>query len=432
MTLFPNSASGPAGQEFQLEDTTKGIPGGTKPFPISGIAAHKWNVLREDLPFPLMVLKRSALLNNAHVMHAFLQEHRLSIAPHAKTHMSPQLIDLQLSSGAWGITAATVSQLQVFRRFGVSRIILANQLVGRQNIRYIVDEINADPDFEFYCLVDSVAGVKHLVSHLHQFGLRRPVKVLLEGGCWGGRTGCRTIEQAREVIAELRGVQPWLALAGVEGFEGVISRDTPGEAVEQVNLFMAWLIELLAQLQPEDLYGADEIILSAGGSGYFDLVAKAFHLVGFFLPKRVVLRSGCYLTHDSHDYRQLHQQMVARGWHGPQFQPALEVWSYVQSIPEPGLAILTMGKRDCPYDLSLPIPSRRYRPNESDLNLQACTITRVNDQHAYMTFPDGTDLRFGDMVASGISHPCTAFDKWRFIPVVNDQYDVVDAIQTYF
>ena len=143
MTLFANSASGPAGQEFQLEGTTKGIPGGTKPFPLSGIAAHKWNVLREDLPFPLMVLKRSALLNNAHVMHAFLQEHRLSIAPHAKTHMSPQLIDLQLSSGAWGITAATVSQLQVFRRFGVSRIILANQLVGRQNIR--VNLISAGP-----------------------------------------------------------------------------------------------------------------------------------------------------------------------------------------------------------------------------------------------------------------------------------------------
>ena len=283
-----------------------------------------------------MVLKRSVLDNNAQVVHAFLQEHHLSIAPHAKTHMSPQLIDLQLSCGAWGITAATVNQLQVLRRFGVNRIILANQLVGRQNIRYIVDEINADPDFEFYCLVDSVAGVKHLVSHVQQFVLRRPVKVLLEGGCWGGRTGCRTIEQAREVIAELRAVQQWLTLASVEGFEGVISRDTPGEAVEQVNLFMAWLIDLLAEVQPEDLSGADEIILSVGGSGYFDLVAKAFHSVEFFLPKHVVLRSGCYLTHDSHDYSQLHQQMVGRGWHGPSSNPLSKSGPASSQFPSPG------------------------------------------------------------------------------------------------
>jgi D-serine dehydratase len=42
------------------------------------------------------------------------------------------------------------------------------------------------------------------------------------------------------------------------------------------------------------------------------------------------------------------------------------------------------------------------------------------------------DLRFGDMIASGISHPCTAFDKWRFIPIVDDEYNVVDGLITYF
>ncbi len=135
--------------EYQLDDTVKGIPGGTKPFPLSQIVDRKWNVLREDLPFPLMVLKRSALLNNIQVMKNFLQDHQLSIAPHAKTHMSPQLIDLQLSSGAWAITAATVNQVQVFRQFGIGRIVLANQLVGRQNVRYVVEEINADSGFDF-------------------------------------------------------------------------------------------------------------------------------------------------------------------------------------------------------------------------------------------------------------------------------------------
>jgi D-serine dehydratase len=212
----------------------------------------------------------------------------------------------------------------------------------------------------------------------------------------------------------------------------VISRDNLAEAANTVDDFLAFLKALLAELRPEDLSGVHEVILSAGGSGYFDLVPKAFHSADTFLPKRIVLRSGCYLTHDSHFYQQYTEQMIVRGWHGPQLLAALELWSYIQSIPEPGLAILTMGKRDCPYDLSLPTPSRRYRAQERELELAGCQITRLNDQHAYMTFPDGMDLRIGDMIASGISHPCTAFDKWRFIPVVDDEYDVVDAVVTYF
>jgi D-serine dehydratase len=426
-----NTASNLAGM-YLIDGTTKGIPGGTQPFPLSQIAQRKWNVLSEDMPFPLMVLKRSALMHNVRAMNNFLQEHQLSISPHAKTHMSPQLAELQLSSGAWAITAATVNQLQAFRRFGVERIILANQLVGRQNVRAVIEAINSDPAFDFYCLVDSVEAVKHLADLAQEYGLARPIKVFLEGGSWGGRAGVRTLAEARGVIAELRKVKQLVALAGIEGFEGVISDDNPSEAARRISAYLSFLTDLLAGLNAEDFPNAKEVILSAGGSAYFDLVAKAFHGVEFSLPKRILLRSGCYLTHDSGMYREFHEHLLARESHGPRFEPALEIWSYVQSIPEPGLGILTMGKRDCPYDYSLPLPLRRYRGKENCLDVSSSRITRVNDQHAYLSFEEGLDLRFGDMIACGISHPCTAFDKWRFIPVVNDEYDVVEGIVTYF
>ena len=431
MSSIAKNAAQSAG-EFQLDHTVKGIPGGTKPFPLSRIAERNWNVLREDLPFPVMVLKHSALLHNVQVMKDFLEGHQLSIAPHAKTHMSPQLVQLQLSHGAWAITAGTVSQVQVFRQFGVSRIVLANQLVGRQNVRYVVEEINSDHNFDFYCLVDSVEGVKQLGLLAQEFGLRRPIKVLLEGGYFGGRAGCRTLREARQVITAIKEVPHLVHLAGVEGFEGSISADDPMEAAARVSKYLGFFKDLLAELRPEDLPGATEIILSAGGSGYFDMVAKSFQALDTFLPKRILLRSGCYLTHDSHMYREYQEQRMIRGWRGPQLKAALEIWSYVQSIPEEGLAILTMGKRDCPYDYFLPVPLRRHRAGRGEHTLSGCRITRLNDQHAYMSFPNGTDLQFGDMIASGISHPCTAFDKWRFIPIVNDQYDVVDGLLTYF
>lgn len=428
-------------QETVIDGQVKGIPGGVEPFPLGQIAQQSWNVLREDLPFPLMVLKQSALENNLQVMQSYLQERNASLAPHGKTTMAPQLFDLQLRAGAWGITVSTVNQIQVCRDFGVQRVLLANQLVGRQNVRYVVQEINADPRFDFYCLVDSPELVKQLAGQAKEFKLQRPLKVLLEGGFVGGRTGCRTREEAREVLSRLRDVQDLLLLAGVEGFEGILSLAGKGfggiagefleELTRAIDSYLFFVTGLLEELKPTDLPGATEIILTAGGSAYFDRVIEVFEQADFFLPKRIVLRSGCYLTHDSGVYERFHDQLERRGWKG-KLRPALEIWSLVQSLPETGLAILTMGKRDCPYDMGFPRPQKVFRADSGERELEGCKITALNDQHAYMEFPRAADLRVGDMIASGISHPCTAFDKWRFIPVVNDDYDVIDGILTFF
>jgi len=35
-------------------------------------------------------------------------------------------------------------------------------------------------------------------------------------------------------------------------------------------------------------------------------------------------------------------------------------------------------------------------------------------------------------VCLGISHPCTAFDKWQLIPVVDEEYRIVDVVRTFF
>jgi D-serine deaminase-like pyridoxal phosphate-dependent protein len=45
-------------------------------------------------------------------------------------------------------------------------------------------------------------------------------------------------------------------------------------------------------------------------------------------------------------------------------------------------------------------------------------------------------MRIGDVVRLGLSHPCTAFDKWRLVPVITDHTQpdpyVVDLIHTFF
>ena len=422
-----------------LDDTLKGMPGDVDPFPVSAAGARRWNLLAEDLPLPLAVLKRSAMDHNSAWMRRFLDTSGAVLAPHGKTTMSPQLFHRQIGDGAWGITLATVDQIQVARRFGIQRILLANQLVGKQAIRYIMEALGRDPDFDFYCLVDSVDGVRILGEAARAAGLRRPLQVLLEGGVAGRRTGCRSHEEAMTVARAVRDFAPQLALRGVEGFEGVIHGSTEAETEASIAAFIEFLGEIARGCDAEGLFAEGPVILSAGGSAFYDIVARVFAALDLGRETLTVIRSGCYLTHDSIMYTALARQMLAR-WPeardlGEPPRAALEVWAYVQSRPEPGRVILTLGKRDSSYDAGLPKPLAWYRPGGRggpEELVDGCTSVEMNDQHLFMDVPDSAPLAMGDMVAFGISHPCLTFDKWQVIPIVDDDYNVVSAIRTFF
>jgi D-serine dehydratase len=190
----------------------------------------------------------------------------------------------------------------------------------------------------------------------------------------------------------------------------------------------------------EGLFGTREILVTAGGSSYFDLVARGFQeLHGLSLPLVPVLRSGCYLTSDHGMYQRHIEALDAREGVAPGegLRPALEIWSVVQSRPEPGLAILTMGKRDASHDAGLPLPLWHHRPGPGAAHAlpDGCAIVKMNDQHAYLQLPDGPVremLAVGDLVGCGISHPCTTFDRWPLLLAVDDDYAVQFALNTFF
>lgn len=416
-----------------LDGRTKGIPSTTAPFALKDIASKGWNVLREDLPLPLLVLKRANLDHNAAVFGEYLAGNHLSLAPHGKTTMSPQIFAEQLANGAWGITAATANQVQVMRAYGVKRVILANQLVGKTNVLTIAHEINTDPEFDFLCFVDSVAQLQNMSGYLEETALHHPIRLLIEVGVPGGRTGVRDAAEALALADAIAAADASkFRFAGLATFEGVV----PGldRSVVPVADLADTILDIARALPKSHYQGLDEFILSGGGSSYFDIIAERFSKLSLDVPVRVLLRSGCYVTNDSGSYKATQDAAKAdphRVWKS-ELKPALEAWAYVQSRPEPGLAFLTMGKRDIPYDAGLPKPFALYRPGVGFLEVGQCEVFATNDQHAYIRLGPGTDWRVGDMVASGISHPCTAFDKWRFIPIVDDAYDVIDGVLTFF
>ena len=422
-----------------LNGLCKGLPPGTAPLRLGDVGAQGWNLLAQDLPLPLAVLKQSALRHNGAWMRRFLEASGAKLSPHGKTSMSPQLFARQLDDGAWAITVATVQQLEVCRRFGFGRVILANQLIGPGAIRYVLAELKRDPGFDFYCLVDSVDGVELLADAASRAAVGRPLQVLLEGGTPGGRTGARQLQEALAVARAAKRAAPYLALRGVEGFEGLIAGADDAAQDRAVAEFLDYLVAIARAVAAEDLFAPGPVLLTAGGSAFYDLVVERFQAAGIEREIMIVTRSGCYLTHDSGLYEAFFRRLQGRapevGELGKGPRAAFEVWAYVQSRPEPAKAILTMGQRDVGRDAAWPTPLKWFRPGLHEAPVPApggSEVTGMNDQHTHMAVAGDSPYRVGDMVGFGVSHPCTTFDKWDVIPLIDDAYNVVGAIKTFF
>ncbi len=417
--------------EQLLQPGVKGLPI-AEPMRQGAIPVQGWNVLRADTSFPVALLKHAALEHNLAWMRSFCERHGVALAPHGKTTMCPQLFGAQLANGAWGMTLATAGQVQLAHRFGVRRVLLANQLVAKADIDSVLRLMHDDPDFELLLLADSAEGVQRLSQAAGARALARPLALLVELGLPGKRAGCRTLDEAMAVARAIHAA-PDLRLAGIEGYEGLLS------APDAVSEFAGRLVTLMRLAQAEGLFEPGEIVLSAGGSAYFDLVARTFAAVATSgQPVRAILRSGCYLTSDHGAYDRHAADINAREQRGEGLRPALEVWSMVQSRPEPTLAILTMGKRDASYDVELPIALMSHRPGPGrPMSLPpGCAIVKMNDQHAYLRLPADdpvcATLAVGDLIGCGISHPCTTFDKWALMLAVDDDYNVRYALNTFF
>jgi D-serine dehydratase len=393
------------------------------------IARREWNLLREDLSLPTAVLYQEKLLHNLNWMQQFITAYGVKLAPHGKTTMAPKLFDLQLKGGAWGITLATAHQVSVAYQHGVRRVLMANQLVGKQNMA-IISSLLEDEAFDFYCLVDSAEQVEQLGKFYRE--KRQRLQVLIELGVEGGRTGVRDAEQLQSVLTALDDWREHLVLCGIEVYEGVLKDEA------SVRGFLQRAVDITRKLALEKRFGSQRILLTGAGSAWYDVVADVFSKAALGDAVDVVLRPGCYLTHDVGIYREAQQEIlkrnpIAQEMHSS-LQPALQLWAYVQSIPEKERAIVALGKRDAAFDAGLPTPVLRYRPGTAAPVAvpSAWELTKMMDQHAYLQIADGDDIRVGDMIGFDISHPCLTFDKWRALPVLNGEYEVIDVVQTFF
>ncbi|WP_405950281.1 amino acid deaminase [Streptomyces prunicolor] len=409
----------------RVDHRFKGLPPDADGVTVAELSAQRRNLFTDGFTTPVLALSAERLDHNLRLMETYATRHGLAFAPHGKTSMAPQLFHRQLAHGAWGITLAVPHQVRVARQFGIDRIFLANELVDPSALKWISSELDTDEDFRFICYVDSVRGVELMDAALR--GAARPLDVVVELAAGeGARTGVRT-EAECAAVADAVAAVGTLRLVGVAGYEGEVPEADP----ERVHAWLRRLVYLAVEFDKGGRFqGVDEIVVSAGGSAWFDAVADVFaELPELSLPALKLLRSGAYVSHDDGHYREI--TPFTRIPEEGALEPAFRLWAQVVSRPSPEQAFANAGKRDAAYDLDLPF-AQVVRRDGTERPATGVEVSGLSDQHAWLRTTPEADLEVGDWVGMGLSHPCTSFDKWQLIPVAEADGTVVDYIRTFF
>jgi len=398
-----------------IEDKFKGFPIDSYGKTLEQFLATKPNLFTANFQFPIMVLKESALKNNIAQMMSFCNSVDAQLAPHVKTTMSPQLAQMQVAAGATALTVANFWQGRIFLKHGFKNLIIANEVLDPTAIAEIA-KINKQKQAEIIFYVDSILALEIIQKHTPLEGEQN---LFIEIGTENGRGGVRELSLVEQLAQRIR-ADKRLNLIGVTGFEGAVPDAARGRRGEKkISKFCQKIVAAAELAYP---YKSDQqFVISAGGSAYFDIVAR--ELNKFEKPRRLLLRSGGYITHDHKYYEEIYPFAST----DRSFQPAIEVWAQVISKPEKGFGVLNLGKRDIGNDLHNPIPIKSY---DGQVKSFSAVIEKLNDQHGYLRGKQ--EFSLAQLIGLGISHPCTTFDKWGLIPLVNDDYDLIDCLQTFF
>lgn len=431
--------SGPVtGQSFHLDDTIRGVPPGVSALESAAVAAQDWHPAEGVMSLPVLTMDQAVYAQNRDAMMAYVRAHGVAIAPHAKTPLIPELAHDLVAAGAWATTVADIRQASVMLRAGLKRLVIANQVGGRNGARRLAGLLANWPEAEVFVCADSVAAAQALIAAWDGAdGLPR-LQVLVEVGA--GRAGARDRKTAKSVIGLLAEAGPGIRLAGVSAYEGSAIRATPEATGAAIKGLMHLMLDVLADIR--SAVGPEHaLVVTAGGSVQFDRVVKG--LAGPVAADgnaMLLLRSGAIFFHDHGTYHRSLQAMDARGGFdlgaGPvaaatQFKPALRLWAEVLSCPEPGLVVCGYGARDAAGGDDMPRPLNRYRDGAAS-PLAGVTVTKQNDQHAFLSTSSDCDIKVGDVLEFGISHPCLAFDLYRVVFGVDRAGRVRHAYQTWF
>jgi len=428
--------------EVELNSSIKGIPF-VKNIKLKNIKKAKLNIIKENVQFPILTLDKNKLENNINILKSFAKRNSLNLAPHCKTFMSPQIIN-EYFRNDWGVTISNNQQLSSIVKLNLKNIIYGNLIINRENlIQYLkICKKYKNISNIYYC-IDSSYGLKLLMNLIETTNYKNDIKILIELGFKNGRCGIRDFDSFKKILKIYNRKISNITISGLFFYEGAIASNDKRVISNKIENIIKLTKLCHEELIRENLYKNKNNIITAGGSVYFDLVTKYYHKYSFTNNPKLIIRPGSFIAYGHGYYEKkiddIKKRKIIKKYISSKeniFLPSLLIWSHVISINDDGKAIINFGKRDVSFDLGNPIPISIYRKNnffkkiKNDKNL--INVYKLNDQHAFLKYHKSLNLKIGDLISFGVSHPCITFDKWKYFYMINSKTEIINIYKTFF
>ena len=429
----------------KIDSKTKGINEINK-IKVKDIPNKKWNILKENVQFPILTMKESVFKKNIKSMNNFANYNGVSLAPHCKTSMCPQILKKLNDLNYWGFSAANNQQLSMLLEMGIKKIIIANLITNKSNIINLFKLIEKyGYAKKIYLCVDSTFGVNLLKELSIQYKFKHKLRILIETGFQNSRNGVRNLNSLNILTGKIIKLPSNFIFCGILFYEGAVSEKNYKKTINKVNKFISFSLKAFDYLLKNNFFSNEEIILSGGGSEYFDLIINSFQKYKNIKNIRLIIRPGTFIAYGHGHYLKSIENIDKRGTlfinkknikATNLFNPSLELWGHIISMQDSNRAILNFGKRDVHYDRGYPIPLSIYRKGKLFQKINPkqnkYKIYKMSDHHAFLYFTNDQDIRIGDLIKLGVTHPCVTIDKWDFFYMIDEKYNVKEGLKTFF
>jgi len=337
---------------------------------------------KADLDTPALCLEIEAVEANIKRMADAFRDGPVRLRPHAKTHKSPMLAQMQLAAGAIGITCAKLGEAEVMAAAGIKDILIANQIIGAGKIARLV---NLAGYSEVMVAVDDATNAAELDAAAQAKGIH--LRVLIELNIGMDRCGVLPGEPALELARRIA-ASPGLRLEGLMGYEGhTVFIQDPDERRARTEASVKLLVDTADLLRRN---GIPVSIVSSGGTGTNFITGR--------YPGITEIEVGSYITMDS----QYREEV------GIDYAYGLTVLATVTSVRSPDRAIIDAGLKTVTRDFGLP---RLIAPPGWEL-------VDLSEEHGHLRRAGGAPLRIGDKVELVPNHGCTTIN-------LHDEYHVI-------
>jgi 3-hydroxy-D-aspartate aldolase len=317
---------------------------------------------RAALDTPALIVDLDALERNIAAMVAAARAAGVALRPHAKTHKSVRIAEMQVAAGALGICCATLGEAETMVDGGLPGVHITSPVATPPKIARLM-ALNRRAERGLSVVVDHPENLAALDRAAG--AARRPLAVLVDFSAGHGRTGCADEAELVRLVRAAVAAES-LEFRGIQSYSGNLQHI--GRRAERRSRTLAELERLGGMLRRLRDSGIAVPIVSGAGTGTFDLDPEARILTE--------LQVGSYIFMDVDYLRALKD-----GRNAPPFETALFVATSVVSVNAPGYVTCDAGLKCFATDGPAPEPAAGAPPGSR--------YEFFGDEHGKLVLPPG-------------------------------------------